>query len=834
MAKDEKPKSKEYGASNITVLEGLEAVRKRPGMYIGPTNEYGLHHMIWEVVDNCVDEALGGHCNQIDVTLHADNSISISDNGRGIPVDMHKTEKKPAVEVALSMLHAGGKFDHDSYQVSGGLHGVGVSVVNALSEWLEVEVRREGKIHTQRYEKGVAVTPVKSSGEAKKTGTKISFKPDRTVFSVLEFNADTVANRLRELAFLNKGLTIKYRDERGKETKETVFVFEGGVSAFIKHLGKSKTVLHATPIYICKEKDGVTVEVAMQYNDAYSENIFCFVNNINTVDGGSHLIGFKGALTRAANKFARGSGMIKNESMSLESDDVREGLIAVVSCKVPDPQFDSQTKGKLVNPEVKDIVQSVVYDHLTSFFEENSSLARKIIDKAVTAAEAREAARKARELTRRKGALEGLSLPGKLADCSESDAAICELYLVEGDSAGGSAKQGRDRRFQAILPLKGKILNVERARIDKLLSNDEIRSMITAMGCGIGESEFNIEKARYHKIVIMTDADVDGAHIRTLLLTFFYRHMKPLIERGYVFIAQPPLFKVKRGKKETYVQAERDMDRVLFDQGTEGTRLVRLLKGKGETAYAADKFRELVDDFTALERVVPRLARTMDLRTYLDLRRKDGKKMPMYEVPTMNGPLYAYSEDELEAVVGKVKKAKSRFVKEKALDDDLFGEFLKTPIPDTGEPEVVALADLGELREVEEVIRRLEKKGFSVDDVLAEEEENRGDKDKRKPLFRLETEKRSYDLFNLREVVEQVRALGKEGIHIQRYKGLGEMNPQQLWETTMDPSKRTLLQVKLEDAVEADQIFSVLMGDQVEPRRLFIQEHAPEVRNLDI
>jgi len=834
MAKTEEKKSADYGAGQITVLEGLEAVRKRPGMYIGPTNEYGLHHMIWEVVDNSVDEAMAGHCNTIEVVLHADNSVTVTDNGRGIPVEYHKQQKKSALEVVMTVLHAGGKFDHESYKVSGGLHGVGVSVVNALSEWLEVEVRREGKVHSQRYERGAAMGAVKSFGESKKTGTKITFKPDKAVFTVLEFNADTVANRLRERAFLNKGLTVKFRDERGKEPKEQVFVFEGGIAAFIKHLGKTKTVLHATPITIEKEKDGVMVEVAMQYNDGYAENIFTFVNNINTTDGGSHLVGFKSALTRAANKFARSSGMIKNEKMSLESDDVREGLIAVVSCKVPDPQFDSQTKGKLVNPEVKDIVQSVVYDHMCGFFEENASLARKIIDKAVTAAEAREAARKARELTRRKGALEGLSLPGKLADCSESDAAMCELYLVEGDSAGGSAKQGRDRRFQAILPLKGKILNVERARIDKLLSNEEIRSMITAMGTGIGESEFNLEKARYHKIVIMTDADVDGAHIRTLLLTFFYRHMKPLLEKGYVYIAQPPLFKVKRGKKETYVQAERDMDKNLFDQGTEGARLVRLSKGKDGASYSGLVFRELVDDLTAIEALSFRLNRAMDLRTFLELRRKDGKKMPLYEVPTSNGVLYAYSDEELESVVAKVKKTRTQFKKEKRDDDDLFGELVKNPPPETDEPEVVELAAMSELREVEEVLKRLEKKGFSMDDCLQDEEENKGAPVKQKPLFRLETEKKPFELFSIRDVVDKVKALGKEGINIQRYKGLGEMNPSQLWETTMDPARRTLLQVKLEDLVEADQIFSVLMGDQVEPRRIFIQDHAPEVRNLDI
>ncbi len=839
--KDKKGAKGEYTAQNITVLEGLEAVRKRPGMYIGPTNEYGLHHMIWEVVDNSVDEAMAGHCNLIEVTLHADQSVTVQDNGRGIPVDIQKQQKKSALEVVMTVLHAGGKFDHDTYKVSGGLHGVGVSVVNALSEWLEVEVRRDGAIHAQRYEKGVATGPVKSRGEARKTGTKTTFKPDKTVFSVLEFNHDTVANRLRELAFLNKGLTIRFRDERGKEVKEQEFVFEGGIAAFIKHLGKAKTVLHATPISIQKEKDNVGVEVGMQWNDGYSENIFCFVNNINTTDGGSHLVGFKGALTRAANKYARSSGLIKNDKVNLESDDVREGLTAVISCKVPDPQFDSQTKGKLVNPEVKDIVQSVVYDELCTFFEENSSLARKILDKAVTAAEAREAARKARELTRRKGALDGSGLPGKLADCSESDAALCEIYLVEGDSAGGSAKQGRDRRFQAILPLRGKILNVEKTRIDKMLSNEEIRAMITAMGTGIGESEFNIDKTRYHKIVIMTDADVDGAHIRTLLLTFFYRQMRQLLEKGYVYIAQPPLYKIKRGKREQYLQTEKEMDQFLIESGTDGARLVRLGKGKAESALPADKFRELVEDFAALDRILPRLQRQMqgqeNLEAYLKLRAKDAKKVTLYLVPTVDGPAFAATDDERDKLLARAKKA-AKTNKDENPEDALFGEISRDPSQKPKEKDHVELADLGELREMEDLVKRLEKKGISAEEILEEEAEQFAaqakDAKAPRPLYRLETEKQSFDLSSPREVVEKVKELGKQGITLQRYKGLGEMNPEQLWETTMDPAKRTLLQVKLEDAVEADRIFSVLMGDQVEPRRLFIQNHAPEVRNLDV
>jgi DNA gyrase subunit B len=821
-------KEQEYTAEKITVLEGLEAVRKRPGMYIGPTNEYGLHHMIWEVVDNSVDEALAGHCTQIEVTLHADNSVSVSDNGRGIPVEVHKQQKKSALEVVMTVLHAGGKFDHESYKVSGGLHGVGVSVVNALSEWLEVEVRRTGRIYFQRYEKGVPLKPVKEMGEAKKTGTKVTFKPDKTVFTALVFNEDTVANRLRELAFLNKGLTIKFRDERGKEAKEQIFVFEGGISAFLKHLNKTKAVLHATPIYFSKEKDGVTVEVGMQYNDGYSENIFCYVNNINTTDGGSHLVGFKGALTRAANKFARGAGLIKNDKVNLESDDVREGLTAVISCKVPDPQFDSQTKGKLVNPEVKDIVQSVAYDYLSAFLEENAALGRKIIDKAVTAAEAREAARKARELTRRKGALEGMSLPGKLADCSESDAALCEIYLVEGDSAGGSAKGARDRRFQAILPLRGKILNVEKSRIDKLLSNEEIRAMITAMGTGIGESEFNIEKARYHKIVIMTDADVDGAHIRTLLLTFFFRQMRQLLEKGYVYIAQPPLYKVKRGKKEQYVQSDKDMDAFLIDNGTEDCKLTRLQKGK-DVQFPSDKFRELVEDFADLSRLLPRLEREMGLAFYVECRSKE--RMPLYRIPTAEGPVFAFSDAEKEKLLEKARKGKLP-TRDKDGGSELFGEISRNQEAQK-EAEAEELDDIQ--REVGELMKRLEKKGLDAEEIILGQDGDGDGKEKgAKPLFKLQTEKKEFMLFDVREVVDKVKELGREGMSIQRYKGLGEMNPEQLWETTMDPAKRTLLQVKLEDAVKADEIFSILMGDLVEPRRQFIQDHAPEVKNLDI
>ena len=822
----------EYSAENITVLEGLEAVRKRPGMYIGPTNEYGLHHMIWEVVDNSVDEAMGGFCDRIEVTLHADGICSVSDNGRGIPVSEHSKLKKSALEVVMTVLHAGGKFDKDSYQVSGGLHGVGVSVVNALSEWLEVEVRREGKVYFQRYERGGAVAPVKVIGEAKKTGTKVTFKPDKLIFTALEFNHDTVVTRLREISFLNKGIAVRLRDERGKEPKEHEFHFEGGISAFVKFLNKTKEALHPIPMTFEKTKDGVTVEIAMQYNDGYAENIFCFVNNINTRDGGSHLVGFKSALTRAANKFAKDAGLLKKADASLESDDVREGLIAVISCKVPEPQFDSQTKGKLVNPEVKDIVQAVTYDFLSAFFEQNTALAKRLMSKAVNALEAREAARKARELTRRKGVLDGMSLPGKLADCSERDASLCEVYLVEGDSAGGSAKQGRNRKFQAILPLRGKILNVEKARLDKLFGNEEIRAMITAMGCGIG-GEFDITKARYHKIIIMTDADVDGSHIRTLLLTFFYRHMPQLLEQGYLYIAQPPLFRLKRGKTEVYVKDEKQMDALLIEEGTDGAKLARLKGGKIETTFDSARFRDLIKDLADLDRILPRLRRLLDLDALLA-----AKKKPTHLVVGPLGRVLCEAEAEAEVEAERQRKAGAAGKKKEDDQDRFLGEFLK-PAEDGRSKvtvEIIALGDIGELREMEDLVVRLTKKGLPLEEILSEEHLADAEEDpgKRKPLFQILTDKKTIDCYHVREVVEKVKELGKAGSSMQRYKGLGEMNPEQLWETTMDPSRRTLLQVKLEDAVETDRIFTVLMGDAVEPRRIFIQTHAQEVSNLDV
>lgn len=627
-----------YDANQIQVLEGLEAVRRRPGMYIGSTSSRGLHHLVYEIVDNSIDEALAGYCDRIKVKLSKDNRVTVMDNGRGIPVDIHQKTGKPAVEVALTMLHAGGKFGGNGYKVAGGLHGVGLSVVNALSSWLEVKVKRDGKIYRQTYERGKPTSDLKVIGTARGTGTEISFVPDAEIFEETIFNFDTLAHRLRELSFLNKGVKISLEDER--TDKQEVFLHNGGIVDFVKHLNKNKNVIHSKPIYIESKKEGVQVEIALQYHDGYVENIFSYANNINTNEGGTHEVGFKTALTRVVNDYARKNNILKDKDDNLAGEDIREGLTAVVSVKVREPQFEGQTKTKLGNSEVRGIVETIVGDGLGTFLEENPSVAKKIVEKAMQAARAREAARKAKELTRRKNALEVSSLPGKLADCSIKDASISELYLVEGDSAGGSAKQGRDRRFQAILPLRGKIINVEKARLDKILNNEEIRAMITALGTGVGE-DFDIDKARYHKTIIMTDADVDGAHIRTLLLTFFYRYMRPLIENGYVYIAQPPLYKIKKGKEEYYV----------------------------------------------------------------------------------------YSDEELDKTLNR---------------------------------------------------------------------------------------------------------LGRENYSIQRYKGLGEMNPEQLWETTMNPETRTILRVSMEDAVKADEIFTILMGDKVEPRREFIQTHAKDVRNLDV
>ncbi len=798
-------KNKVYDATTIQVLEGVEAVRRRPAMYIGDTSQRGLHHLVYEVVDNSVDESLAGYCNYIEVVVHSDNSVSITDNGRGIPVDMHKTQKKPAVEVALTTLHAGGKFDHRVYKVSGGLHGVGVSVVNALSDWLEVEVKRDGKIYHQRYERGKTVSKLTVIGKSTSTGTKVTFKPDKTIFDKIDFSYDILSQRLREMAFLNKGLKIKLTDER--TDKEAVFEFAGGVVSFVEYLNKNKNPLHNKVIYFQKSQDDIIIEVALQYNDGYAETLFSFANNINTIEGGTHLSGFKSALTRAINQYAKSKNLIKGDEIGITGDDVREGLTAVVSVKVPNPQFEGQTKTKLGNSEVEGLVASASLDALAAYFEENPSVANKIIDKVIVASRAREAARKARELTRRKGALEGAGLPGKLADCSERDAALCELYIVEGDSAGGSAKQGRDRRFQAILPIKGKILNVEKARLDKILSNEEIRTIITALGTGVGE-EFDISKLRYHKLMLMADADIDGSHIRTLLLTLLYRQLPKLIEGGFVYITQPPLYKIKRGQREEYIQTEQQMDELLLDLGREGHRFIRL---KDKQVFTDNQFKDLLQLLVELEKIGEILSKKgVEIEKYLQFRHAKTKKMAIYRVKVEGKDHFLYSDKELASFTDKEGKEAEQDILE-----------------------------LFEAHETEQVVAKIEKLGLDIatyaSEAIAQKETGSKDTGKKiKAAYRITNEKEQDDLFSLKEVLGYIKEVASKGMHIQRYKGLGEMNPQQLWETTMDPEKRTILKVILEDAVETDKMFTVLMGDQVEPRREFIENYAHQVKNLDI
>lgn len=792
----------QYDAASIQVLEGLEAVRRRPAMYIGDTSVRGLHHLVYEVVDNSIDESLAGYCNKVEVVIHADNSVSVIDNGRGIPVDMHKTEKKPAVEVALTTLHAGGKFDHRVYKVSGGLHGVGVSVVNALSDWLEVEVKRDEKIYHQRYERGKTVSKLTVIGKAKTTGTKVTFKADKEIFKTIDYSYDILSQRLRELAFLNKGLEIVLKDER--QDKESLFKFAGGIVSFVEYLNKNKNPLHNKVIYFEKEKEDVLIEVAVQYNDGYSENIFSFANNINTIEGGTHLSGFKSALTRAINQHAKNKNLLKDD-IGISGEDVREGLTAVISVKVANPQYEGQTKTKLGNSEVEGLTTSSVFDALTAYFEENPSVANKIVDKVILASRAREAARKARELTRRKGALESGGLPGKLADCSERDAALCELYIVEGDSAGGSAKQGRDRRFQAILPIKGKILNVEKARLDKMLSNEEIRTIITALGTGIGE-EFDISKLRYHKLLLMADADIDGSHIRTLLLTLLYRQMPKLVEGGYVYIAQPPLYKIKRGNREEYIQTEQQMNNLLLELGREGHKFLLL---KDKKTFTDNQFKELLALLVEMEKISKNLEKKgVSFAKYLSFRQAKTKKMPIYRVIVEGEDHFLYSDQELADWTDKEAK-----------DMD------------------VEILELFEAQDIEKIVLQIEKLGLDITSYVslepAQEIEEKDGK-KVKAIYRITNEKEQWDFSALKDVLIFIKDIATKGMHIQRYKGLGEMNPHQLWETTMDPEKRTILKVTLEDAVETDKMFTVLMGDQVEPRRQFIEAYAHQVKNLDV
>src|SRR6202789_1820246 len=854
-----------YSAENITVLEGLAAVRLRPAMYIGSTGEMGLHHLVYEVVDNSVDEALGGHASRIDVTIHVDNSITVVDDGRGIPVDdkVINGEKMPAVQVVLTMLHAGGKFDASNYKVSGGLHGVGVSCVNALSEEFDVEIWRDDFAWEQDYSKGAPISKLRKMGPSKRKGTKVHFLPDKSIFTVTEFNYDTLAQRLRELAFLNKGLEIHLTDERTTdsktgESKHQEFKYIGGIAEFIKHLNKGKQVLHDKPIYMEAERDGVAMEIALQYNDAYSETVFTFANNINTVDGGTHLSGFKTALTRTINAAGQALGLFKDVKENLSGDDVREGLVVVISVKLSQPQFEGQTKGKL-NSDIAGTVQAFVNERLGAFLEQNPQVAKKIINKAIDAARAREAARKARDLTRRKGALDGGGLPGKLADCSERKPELCELYLVEGESAGGTAKQGRDRKFQAILPLKGKILNVEKARYDKMLGHEEIRAMITALGAGIGKDDFDPAKLRYGKLILMTDADVDGSHIRTLLLTFFFRHMQELIKRGNVFIAQPPLYSIKKGKSMQYIKDDDAFDKVMLKRAADGL-VVRYGEGAAKLEGAnLTKFMTVLKEYLNFfdkvnkrlrDESVTELFPKLDLSKHADF--EGDKKTPSKKIEKLEKELKKLQKDQkATAVVSRMdgdrnarqplKEIESRFDE----DDNLWEVRY---VDSQGAEHVInwELVSTAECRQLTAKFKLIEqyleppyivevkqqaKKGAG--EAAADEDEEPGSNEEGSKIL-LNDGKNSFDNASLRELFDYVLEQGKKGYIIQRYKGLGEMTAPQLWETTMDPERRTLLSVKLEDIAECETIFTTLMGEDVEARRKFIEENALDVKNLDI
>jgi len=799
-----------YDGSSITILEGRDAVRKRPAMYIGSTGEIGLHHIVYEVVDNSIDEALAGYCDTVEVAIHLDNSITVIDNGRGIPVDEIKKEKRSAAEVVMTKLHAGGKFDTNAYKVSGGLHGVGVSCVNFLSEHLHLEIWRDGKTYEQEYVRGVPVVPLKQTGKTRKRGTKITFLPDSQIFTETAFSFDKLSERLREKAFLNKGIRITIKDEREEPERSHEFYYKGGIAEFVKHLNKNKSVLHDKPIYFEKESDALSIEVAIQYNDAYDEKVYSFANNINTVDGGSHLSGFRSAFTRTINAYAQSSGLAKNFKTSLTGDDVREGLVAVISVKLPQPQFEGQTKGKL-NSDVKGAVESFLNDRLTEFFEQNPTVARKIVGKALDAARAREAARKAREIVR-KGAMGSSMLPGKLADCQERDPALSEIYIVEGDSAGGSAKQGRDRKNQAILPLKGKILNVEKARYDKMLGHSEIKALITALGTGIGKEDFDASKLRYHKIILMTDADVDGSHIRTLLLTFFYRQMAELVEKGYVYIAQPPLFKVKRGKKEEYIKDEGSMIRYLMrmataDMTVNSVGAKEVIEGKD----LARSLEEMVDFKHYCERAARRLGGDSHLLDTL-LEAFGGKKGVLRKEGTTLRKIF--QDGDLMARV----------------EAGLAGAGYKTELSTDEEHglwEIETSTNSGINLSVDWNFASFVEFQKAVELYMALE-------DKLAPPFITGENGTKEEIPTRDALLEKVLAAAKKDLTIQRYKGLGEMNPEQLWETTMNPDKRTLLQVRIDDAVETDEIFTVLMGDAVEPRRKFIEDNALDVRNLDV
>jgi DNA gyrase subunit B len=843
--------SDDYGADQIKVLEGLEAVRKRPAMYIGSTGPQGLHHLVYEIVDNSVDEALAGFCTHVDVTIHIDGSVTVVDDGRGIPTDLHESGRS-AAEVVLTVLHAGGKFENSAYKVSGGLHGVGVSVVNALSEWLELEIWRNGKVHQQRYERGAPQADLEVKGTTERRGTKVTFKPDARIFESTEYVFETLSQRLRELAFLNAGVAITITDER--DGKSHHFLYEGGIREFVEFLNKNKTVVNEKPIYMTGERDAIIVEIALQWNDTYAETTYSFANNINTTEGGTHLSGFRAALTRTINAYATRNSLSDKLMESVSGEDIREGLAAVISVKLPQPQFEGQTKTKLGNTEVKGIVEAIVNDRLGAFLEENPAISKRIVAKAVEAATAREAARKARELVRRKGALDNMALPGKLADCQERDPAASEIYIVEGESAGGSAKQGRDRKFQAVLPIKGKILNVEKARFEKMIGSEEIRTLIAALGCGIGTGDFDAAKLRYHRVIIMTDADVDGSHIRTLLLTFFYRQMRELVDRGHIFIAQPPLFRAKRGRQETFIKDERELEAYLTRRAAE-SRTIELANG---ATVSGDALERSLERLTAFRKLLQTVERRVPARSaILALLERDARDLSFWNnreaVEALAAGLRApgmvstvVEDAEHRAFAIELEDRSAGYGRRHRLDLDFVtaGEFRTL---------LAAYTDVRALLSGPVTIRTAASATAEATEPDAE-----GDAAEPAPADRptsiasiddvvkvassaapsdgaaVARDRNVATANTLDELVDYFVAAGRRGVAVNRYKGLGEMNPETLWETTMDPSKRTLLQVRAEDHTEADLMFTTLMGDHVEPRRKFIEDNALDVKNLDI
>jgi DNA gyrase subunit B len=820
---------KKYGAGSITVLEGLQAVRERPGMYIGDTHSNGLHQLVYEVVDNSIDEAMAGYCSDIVININNDGSVTVEDNGRGIPIQKHEKESikqkrdVSALEVVMTILHAGGKFDKDTYKVSGGLHGVGVSCVNALSEKLIAEVFTSGHAYMMEFSKGKPTKELIKIGPTKKRGTRITFYPDDTIFSTTQFDYDILLKRLRELAFLNRGISIIFTDEREEDKKEVKFNYEGGISSFVSYLNESKSPIFPDPIFINDVKDGhdgpIEVEIAMQWNASYNESILSYVNNISTKQGGTHVTGFSTALTRALNTYIKSNNLLKSDKISITGDDMREGLTAVISVKVPNPQFEGQTKQKLGNNEVASVVQSIVGENLSTYLAENPQIAKTIAEKSIIAAQARDAAKKARELTLRKTAMDSARLPGKLTDCQERNPAVCEIYIVEGDSAGGSAKSGRDRRFQAILPIRGKILNVEKARLQKILQNQEVGAMIAALGCGIGKDNFNLEKLRYHKIIIMTDADVDGSHIRTLLLTFFYRHMLALIENNFIYIARPPLYKVKRKKESKYIHSEKEMDAYLIELGMGDLSIKQVTKdeplNKKEIKKLANVIVELETFISSIER------KGIPFREFLNAKNENGE-LPLYKVTIGDTETFIYSKDQLI----EIKKEHEEHQRKQHLDTiaSIPEEELKE---DMKEFKVKSLPflELADSKSLQSLNKKLEIFDLSIEKYLIAE----GD------LFEIiEDNEEKTTVQTLKDVISFFRVNGRKGIEIQRYKGLGEMNADQLWDTTMNPESRTLVEVTLPDAIKADQMFSMLMGEEVAPRRAFIEQHALSVKNLDV